>query len=190
MTQEQALIPQFITQRGNQTLDNILSVVSGVFVLSLLAQIAIPLPWTPVPITGQTFGVALTALMWGRKRGCAVVLAYLGVGAIGLPVFALGGSGFSFGPTTGYLIGMVFASYWMGYLADTGYTKTFWRFWFAALSGSLVIFLSGVFVLSFFIPTRDLVTSGILPFLPGDFFKTLLSSSIAYHVHRALGKKS
>src|SRR3989344_2031632 len=184
MNQELALVPQYIIQRGNKIQANVLSVVLGVLCLSMLAQIAIPLPWTPVPITGQTFGVTLIALMWGRKRALATILSYLALGALGLPIFAMGKAGFSFGPTTGYLIGMAVATYWMGFLSDQGWTKSWLRLYLTAVSGSIIIFSCGVAVLSLFIPTQNLLSAGVLPFLPGDFLKTLISSCIAFQAQR------
>ncbi|MEK6773348.1 MAG: biotin transporter BioY [Bdellovibrionota bacterium] len=189
MYQEHALVPQYVIQRGNKILDNALFILAGIVSLSLLAQIAIPLPWTPVPITGQTFGVALISLMWGRKRSVAIVLIYLSIGSLGLPVFAQAKSGFMMWPTAGYLIGMVFASYWMGLLADIGWTKTFLRTWLSAFSGSLIIFFFGVLVLSFFIPSKDLLIAGVLPFLPGDFIKTFSSSLLAYKAQQSFKSK-
>ncbi len=186
MILEQSLLSQIIFQSSHKILHNTISVILGVLVIAALAQVAIPLPWTPVPITGQTFGVSLIALLWGRKRGVVTVLTYLTLGAFGAPVFALGRYGLSWGPTAGYLVGMLIASYWMGYLADLGWTKTFLRTWLAAFLGSCIIFSCGVFVLSFFIPTKTLLIAGVLPFLPGDFIKTLISSSVAYQTHRSL----
>ncbi len=185
MNQESALVPQLISQRGNRAIENVLSIVIGVVGLSLLAQIAIPLPWTPVPITGQTFGVALAALLWGRKRGVAVVLSYLFLGSLGLPIFALGKSGMTMGPTAGYLLGMVIATYWMGMLADFGWTKTYLKSWLAATSGSLIIFAFGAAVLSFFVPTKDILVMGVLPFLPGDSVKTAIASFLAFRAQKS-----
>lgn len=184
LNQEQALVPKILLGRGNRVLDNALSIVFGVVLLSLLAQVAISIPGTPVPITGQTFGVALMALLWGRKRGFAVILSYLFVGAIGLPVFAAAKSGLIMGPTMGYLIGMVIASYWMGLLSDLGWTKTWGRSYLAALSGSVITFIFGVWVLSVFIPSESLFMAGILPFLPGDLVKTLLASYTAFRLQK------
>ena len=186
MTQESALVPQYLIHRGNKVIENVFSNLVGCLCLTRLAQIAIQLPWTPIPITGQTLGVALVGLMWGRRRGVAVVLTYLAVGALGFPVFAMGKSGFTLGPTSGYLIGMALASYCMGCLSDLGWTKTFARSYVAAISGSLIIYLCGVIGLSFFIPTKSLFMAGILPFLPGDFIKTLLASSIAYKSQKSV----
>jgi biotin transport system substrate-specific component len=181
MTQNNALVPFLLAESGNRISHNILSIAGGVLLISLLAQIAIPLPFSPVPITGQTFGVALTSLLWGRKRAVTVLISYFLLGALGLPVFALGKSGFSLGPTSGYLIGMLIASFWMGFLADSAWTKTFGRTWIAAFSGSVIIFSFGLLGLSFFLPQSEILSAGLLPFLPGDAIKTLLARSIAYN---------
>ncbi|AGH95264.1 biotin transporter BioY [Pseudobdellovibrio exovorus] len=183
-TQELSLIPNFIIQRGNTLRDNALCLLGGVALLSLLAQITFFLPWTPVPITGQTFGVALMALLWGRKRAVLVVLGYIGLGGLGLPVFALGKSGLLMGPTMGYLFGMVVAAYGMGALADKGWTRKWWTSYLAAFIGSVITFTFGLLVLSIFLPKESLLMAGLFPFLPGDLVKTLLASSIAYKVQK------
>ena len=179
MTSSQALIPQLISRHQNQTLGNILSVFAGLALMTALAQISIPLPWTPVPITGQTFGVTFLSLIWGRNRGLAVMLSYLALGIAGALLFALGQAGFSWGPTSGYLIGMVIASAWLGTLADLGWTKTFWRSYVAAASGSLIVFSCGLYGLSFFLPQQTLLSAGLYPYIPGDFIKTLAACLLA-----------
>jgi biotin transport system substrate-specific component len=179
---ENAFLPKMIVRNGNRILDNILAITCGVALISLMAQITIHLPFTPVPITGQTFGVALTSLLWGRKRGLATMISYLSLGGLGLPIFALGSSGLSVGPTSGYLIGMVFASYLMGTLSDLGWTQSFFKSWLATFLGSVVIFSFGLLALSYFVPAPGLFIAGLWPFLPGDAIKTLLASFIAYKV--------
>lgn len=179
-TQDLSYIPSFLNSRGNKIIENIASVFAGVGLLSLLAQIALLLPWTPVPITGQTFGVALVALLWGRKRGTLVFFSYLLCGGLGLPVFAMGKVGLLLGPTSGYLIGMLVATYVVGALADRGWTKTFFRTYLAAMAGSAITFAFGLFVLSFYMPSSVLLSAGLLPFLPGDVIKTLCASTIAF----------
>lgn len=174
--QSQALVPMLISEKQCRTCYDVLSVVGGVMLLSGLAQIAIPLPFTPVPITGQTFGVALTALLWGRTRGMAVMASYLCLGGLGAPVFALGKSGLLPGPTTGFLVGMFVAAAWMGFLADRGWTKKLWQTWLAATSGSAIVFAFGVAGLSFFLPKAQLLMAGVVPFLPGDLLKTFVVS--------------
>jgi biotin transport system substrate-specific component len=175
----QALVPIFISRSNEKLISNILSVMMGVGLIALLAQVAIPLPWTPVPITGQTFGVALVALSWGRARGLATVATYFILGGLGLPIFASAASGFSVGPTMGYLIGMVIASFVVGGLADKGWTKTLGRSLAAAFIGSLCIFGCGLFVLSFFVPKEMLLMSGLIPFIPGDILKNTTAAIIS-----------
>jgi biotin transport system substrate-specific component len=126
MIQSQAFLPRLLSAKQSQVIYNLLSIGFGVALISVLAQASITLPFTPVPITGQTFGVALIALLWGSKRAFITTVSYLLLGAAGLPIFAMGKAGLAFGPTLGYLIGMMFASAWMGFLADRGWTKSFW----------------------------------------------------------------
>lgn len=185
---EQALIPRLIVLKGNSLSQNIMAVVGGIAMLSWLAQISIALPFTPVPITGQTFGVTLLALSLGKKRGLAAVVGYLMLGCMGLPVFALGHSGFG-GPTSGYLIGMLVGSYVMGFLADQGWTKSFSKSLAAAYLGSLFVFGFGALGLSFFIPKQELLVAGVYPFLIGDFLKNTLSAALAANSNKILGPK-
>ncbi|MDX9730346.1 MAG: biotin transporter BioY [Bdellovibrionales bacterium] len=175
-----------IIRNGNSFAANAAAFIGGVISLALLAQISIPLSFTPVPITGQTLGVALISLLWGRKRGVAVVATYLTLGVLGAPLFALGKTGLSFGPTSGYLIGMLFASFAMGTLADLGWTKSFGRTWLAAAVGSLITFTCGVAVLSLFVPQGTLLMTGVIPFIPGDFVKTMVACAIV----RSLSRRS
>lgn len=184
MKTSQAFIPTYLSEKQNRVLANGLSLIGGVSLISVLAQLWIPLPFTPVPITGQTFGVALVSLLWGRSRGVATVSTYFLLGASGLPIFAKGASGFVLGPTTGYLVGMLVASYFIGGLADRGWTKSKLKAFFAAYMGSFFVFLFGVIGLSFFLPKDQLFVSGVLPFLPGDLIKTFLASSIAYQTQK------
>lgn len=178
MTKEQALIPMILEKSENKILANTLFLTLGVALISVLAQVSIPLPWTPVPITGQTFGVTLIALTWGRRRAVAVVASYLVLGSLGLPIFALGKAGLALGPTSGYLVGMCVAAYWVGFFADRGWTQSFFRAWAAAAIGSAIIFACGVAVLALYLPVDQLLMAGVIPFLPGDLIKTLLACSL------------
>lgn len=177
--QSQALVNKILVDVGDTKLNNLVSFLGGVLLLSLLAQVAIPLPWTPVPITGQTFGVALVALLWGQKKAFSIVSCYLLLGIVGLPVFAQAQSGFTFGATSGYLIGMLLSTLLVGALSDKGWTQSFFKTWFAGFLGSCVTFACGLFVLSFYVPFEALLISGLLPFLPGDLVKTVTAATIA-----------
>lgn len=173
-----AFVPTKINHFDNQILVSALSVFMGVIMLSLLAQVKITLPWTPVPVTGQTFGVAVLALMWGSRLSFITFMTYLGIGFLGAPVFAGGLSGLLIGPTFGYLIGMLVSSWVVGKLSDKGWSESFKTALAASYVGSAITFLCGVSVLSFFIPADKLLIAGVLPFLPGDLIKNVLAATL------------
>lgn len=161
-------------------------------ITALAAQVAIPLPFTPVPITGQTFAVLLGGALLGAKRGALSMLLYLSEGAIGLPVFAGGSSGFAklAGPTGGYLIGFVVAAFLVGALAERGWDRRFWSAVAAMLIGEGAIYLFGLSWLARFVPSGKVFTLGMLPFLPGDLIKILLAATAlpsAWAILRRLG---
>ncbi len=171
-----ALIPRLLTKTSSSYLGQVLAVISGSLLLAILAQISVPLPWTPVPITGQTFGVSLLALLWGRKHAMAAFALYLGEAAIGLPVLAMGKAYLTAGPTIGYLGGMFLACALVGHLADKGYAKTPLKAFLCCELGSLCVFAIGLAGLSFFVPGELLLAQGLWPFVPGDILKNLLAS--------------
>ena len=174
----QAVIPCYLYPQNSLRREGTF-IALGVALLSLLSQVSFKLPIGPVPITGQTFGVALLALSWGQKRSTLTFLIYLLLGGLGLPVFSAGHSGLSFGPTLGYLIGMAASCYLVGLLADKGYTNSFKKAFFAASMGSVLVFCFGLLVLSRFVPANQLLISGLLPFIPGDVIKNLAAASIS-----------
>jgi len=179
-----ATIPALISKTENKNTANALSILAGVALIALLAQIAIPLPWTPVPITGQTLGVSLVALSWGWKRSSISMGLYLILGSLGLPFFASVGS---LGASSGYLVGMLFSAVAVGYLADLGWTKTFKKALAAAYLGSFLTLGTGLLVLSYFLPTESLLGAGLIPFLPGDLIKNLIAASVSTKVKSQLG---
>ncbi len=167
-------------------------VLAGAVVIALCAQIQIPLFFTPVPITGQTFAVTLIALSLGRKLGMASVALYLVAGVIGLPVFASPFHAFQLGATSGYLLGMLASTFVVGGLADSGYARGFKRNLLAGFAGSLTVYVFGVAVLGFYVGSKSLlslVSLGVLPFLPGDLIKTTLAASIASHLRNRVAKR-
>ncbi len=185
----QALVPRFFIATPTSSSWRSI-VITGLSVLSLclLAQLTLPLPWTPVPISGQTFGISLFALLLGSRLSLASTSAYLLLGTLGLPVFASGSSGIG-GPTTGYLFGMLLSSTWIGFLADRGWTRTYRRCWTAGFSGSLIVYLCGCAWLSRYVPLSDVAISGFFPFIPGDLLKTGLACSLVPFVEKRLGKQ-
>lgn len=159
-------------------------------VLVASAYVSIPLPFSPVPITGQTFGLMLVAMALGRKRAAAVTAAYLLEGALGLPVFAGGAAGLQvlFGPTGGYLVGFVGAAYVTGYLADIGWDKSYWKSIGAMLVGHLIIFAAGLLQLAFFVPSNSLLAMGLTPFLLGSGIKIGLAALVLPGIWRTIGR--
>lgn len=176
MYSSNALIPKAIVKMPHKFVTTFLSMFIGVVLLSLCAQIKISLAWTPVPITGQTFGVALLSLLWGSRLSLATFVSYLAVGFLGAPIFAGGMSGLLIGPTFGYLIGMMFASWVIGKLSDFGWSADFKKALAACYIGSLITFSCGMLGLSIFLPLNKLFIAGVLPFMPGDLIKNLLAA--------------
>jgi biotin transport system substrate-specific component len=157
---------------------NALLVLGASVVTALAAQIAIPVPWSPVPLTGQTFAVLLSGAVLGARRAFLAQALYLAEGATGLPVFAGGAAGLaSFaGPTGGYLAAFPFAAALTGALAERGWDRRFVTMMAAMLLGSAVIFALGLAQLSRFVPQAQLLAAGLLPFVPGDLVKSALAS--------------
>lgn len=153
-------------------------IVGASVVTALAAQVAIPVPWSPVPISGQTFAVLLSGAVLGARRAFLAQALYLLEGAIGLPVFAGGAAGFLAiaGPTGGYLVAFPFAAALVGRLAQRGWDRRFLTMLAALLLGSGVIFASGLAWLSRFVPGDQLLAAGLLPFLPGDLVKSSLAA--------------
>ncbi len=149
-------------------------------ILVATAYISFNLPFSPVPITGQTFGVLLIAMALGRVRAVGVVTAYLLEGIAGIPVFAGGTAGLPIilGPTGGYLIGFLAGAYVIGGLADKGWDKSYLKSILAMIIGSAIIFAFGLAGLAMFVPANVLLTMGLYPFLPGSVVKITLAAVI------------
>lgn len=157
---------------------NTLLVVAASLVTAAAAQVEIRLPWTPVPVTGQTFAVLLCGAVLGARRAFLAQMLYLAEGGMGLPVFSGGAAGFAYmvGPTGGYLMAFPFAAAVTGALAERGWDKHFVTMFAAMLLGSAVIFALGLAQLSRFVPAEQLLGAGLLPFVPGDLVKSSLSA--------------
>lgn len=161
-----------IEAKEKETFKNILLVLGGVAFLSIMSQVLIPLPYTPVPISLGTFGVTLMALLYGRKLGTATILSYVAAGSLGAPIFAGGKAGSLFSPTGGYILGYIISTIILGYLSDKGVTKSYVKTFLSLLLSSAIILTLGSIVLSLFLPGKNAFMVGILPFLPGDALKS------------------
>jgi biotin transport system substrate-specific component len=159
-------------------LSNVVLIVGASLLTALAAQMALPVPWSPVPITGQTFIVLLSGAVLGTRRALLAQVLYLAEGAIGLPVFAAGGAGAATfaGPTAGYLFAFPLAAGLTGALAQRGWDRHFGTMLVAMLIGSTVVFSLGLIVLARFVPANQLLAAGLYPFVPGDIIKATLAA--------------
>ena len=159
---------------------DLLLILGFTAVTALSAQIAFYIG--PVPITGQTFAVLLAGALLGSKRGALSQLTYLGLGAMGAPIFAgwMGGPAVLMGPTGGYLIGFVAAAFVVGLLAERGWDRRTWSMALAMLVGNIVIYVFGLPWLSIwlgnFAPKSSVLAVGLYPFIPGDLLKIVLAA--------------
>jgi biotin transport system substrate-specific component len=154
-------------------------ILGGSLIVALSAQLTVRLPFSPVPITGQTLAVLLVGALLGSRRGAMSLAAYWLQGTAGLPVFAGGGSGpaYALGPTGGYLVGFVAAAFVTGWLAERGWDRHLITAALAMAAGSLAIYACGVTWLSAYVGERALAL-GLLPFLAGDMFKIALATAL------------
>jgi biotin transport system substrate-specific component len=162
-------------------LRDVFLILAGSLLVALFARIEIPLPFSPIPITGQTFAVLLVGATLGSKRGAAAMIAYLTEGGLGLPFFAGGASGFSTltGATAGYLVGFVGAAYVIGLLAERGLERSVRTSIIPFLVGAFIIYIFGVAWLTIVLGSLGrAITVGLIPFLIGDSIK-LIAASLA-----------
>ena len=153
----------------------------GVLFLAAMAQIAIPVPGSPVPVTGQTLGVLLIGTTYGSGLGLATFAMYLLAGIAGAPVFA--GASFGVekitGATGGYLIGMMVATYLLGLLAKRRLDQRFLTSLPSMLFGTLVIFSFGLLWLHHF-TGKDwawTISAGLTPFIAGEAIKIAIAGT-------------
>jgi biotin transport system substrate-specific component len=160
--------------RAASWLRDLTLIVLGSLLVAILAQVKIPLPFTPVPLTGQTFAVLLVAAALGSKRGVASMALYIVLGAFGLPVFAGGAAGMAYlsGATLGYLIGFVLAAYVIGLLAERGLERSVRTSILPFLVGTAIIYVCGVTWLAIVLGSfNKALAAGFIPFVIGDIIK-------------------
>lgn len=162
-------------------LQNALLVTGASLLTAAAAQVAIPLPWTPVPLTAQTFAVLLAGAALGPRRGALAMALYLAQGAAGLPFFAggAGGAAMLLGPSGGYLLAFPLAAFVTGALAERGWDRRPVTMFAAMLLGSAAIFALGLAQLALFVPRASLLAAGLVPFLPGDVIKAAVAAGLA-----------
>jgi len=161
----------------------------GGFVLlnAAAAQISIPLPFTPVPLTLQTFAVLLTGSALGATRGLMALAIYVAAGALGAPWFAGGAHGVG-GPTTGYLLGFLAAGFAVGKLAERRATHSVRMTLLAFVLGTSLIYACGVpwLMASTGMGFGKAIAAGLLPFIIGDALKACLAGVLLPGVWRLM----
>ncbi len=163
-------------------LQDVLLVLVGTGVVAAAAQVSVSLPFTPVPITGQTFAVVLVGASLGAVRGIASLALYLALGIAGAPIYAHHAHGWDVlvGASGGYIVGFVVASAVTGYLAERRWDRTFSSAVAAMLTGNVIIYLVGLPWLAAVLNTNleKTLELGLYPFVPGDVFKLYLAAAL------------
>jgi biotin transport system substrate-specific component len=157
-----------------------LIIICGSLLVGISAKIRVYLPFTPVPVTGQTFVVLMLGALFGSYRGALTMLAYLLEGVLGLPVFtSVTGAAALFGPTGGYLVGFVVAAYIVGRLAEMGWDRRVLTTVAAMLIGDAVLLAFGFVWLTLLLAdVKTAFIAGVVVFLPGDILKITLAAAI------------
>jgi len=179
------LLPIRVGERMGSRVRHIALIALGTLLIVASTRISIPLPFTPIPITGQTFGVLLVSGALGFRRGLLSIGLYVLIGLVGLPVFSEGTSGPAVIASArgGYIVGFLVAGSLVGRLAELGWDRRIVGALGAMAIGNVVIFLIGVPWLMVVLKV-DLATGiakGLTPFLVGDAIKLILAA-IAFPV--------
>jgi biotin transport system substrate-specific component len=161
---------------------DVLLVAGGVLFMALLAQVAVPVPGSPVPITGQTLGVVLTAATLGALRGTLVQVFYILAGAVGLPFYSEASHGVEvvMGATGGYLIGFIPAAYLIGLAAKRGADRNFLKALPLFAAGQAVIFAVGVpwLAVTTGMTAGQALDAGFYPFILGGIVKAVIAAAV------------
>jgi len=181
----------------SSALTNAIFVVGGVLFIGALAQIAIPVPGSPVPVTGQTLGVYLIGTTYGARLGFTTFATYLLAGIAGAPVFAASTGATSYGlaritgATGGYLIGMLVASLVLGALADRKADQKFKTSFPALLIGSVIVFTFGLIWLraSLELTWAQTISAGLTPFIFGELIKIAITATSLPLIWRKISQK-
>ncbi|MFI8513957.1 biotin transporter BioY [Streptomyces sp. NPDC085460] len=165
-------------------------VAGGAALTGLAAQIALPVPGSPVPVSGQTFAALLVGTALGARRGFLSLALYAVVGMAGVPWFAEGASGYAM-PSFGYILGMMLAATVVGALARRGADRSVPRTAGAMVLGSAIIYAVGVpyLALATGMSLGQAVASGLTPFLIGDALKAALAMGALPAAWKLVGRK-
>ena len=181
MNAQAATLRFAVVPRRSLLADTVL-VLAGTGLVAGAAQISIKLPFTPIPITGQTFAVVLVGASLGAIRGTASLMLYLWLGVAGAPIYAHHNHGWAVitGASGGYIVGFVVAATVTGYLAERQWDRKLSSAIAAMLTGNVIIYLVGLPWLAVVLNTNleKTLEYGLYPFVPGDVFKLYLAAAV------------
>lgn len=165
-------------------------VLTGAGLIAGIGQLAVPLPFTPVPLTLGTFAVLLVGAALGPARGALSVVLYMAAGLAGAPVFADGASGWAMA-SFGYVLGYLPAAAVLGHLARRGGDRSPWRTALGAVGASAIVYVPGVLWLIAFlgIGVGEGLALGVVPFLIGDVIKAVAAALVLPGAWALLGER-
>lgn len=155
---------------------SLIQILCASLFIGLCAQIKIPLYFTPVPLTGQTFAVILIATTLSRRKAVFTTILYLMEGSLGLPVWAGGACGFHhiYGPTGGYLLSYPLQAFLISFFVEKQKTIHFLKTMAVIIASCCIQMSIGTLWLSHFVGSAHALTMGFYPFMPGEIFKGLI----------------
>jgi biotin transport system substrate-specific component len=185
-------IPAALTERvvrGRVAL-NVLLILGASALIALAAQIAIPVPFSPVPLTMQPLAVILIGVVLGAGRGAAAAVLYLLEGAAGLPVFSQGHAGAMWlaAPTGGYLMSYPFAAFVAGWFSERGWGSNVVRAVAGMLAALVVIYAGGWAWLATLTDPRSAFVMGVAPFVLADIVKVAIGAALLPWAQRLVTK--
>lgn len=196
-----ALVPS-LWRGASRTTQDVILVIAGTLIIAVAAKIKVP--FFPVPMTLQTFAILLIAATYGMRLGTLTVLAYLGEGLLGLPVFtntppAIAGPAYFLGPTGGFLAGFVLMAIIVGYAADRGWDRSIAKLIGTMVVAEVVMFALGFIWLAGFaqlssgavgIGAAKAWAGGVTPFVLGDILKLVLAALLTRGAWATMGRQS
>ncbi|MEV7677596.1 biotin transporter BioY [Streptomyces sp. NPDC056909] len=165
-------------------------VLGGAVLTGLAAQISVPVPGSPVPVTGQTFAALLVGTSLGARRGFLSLAVYALLGSAGMPWFSAGSSGPG-GASFGYVLGMLLAATAVGALARRGGDRSVLRTAGTMVAGSVIIYAVGVPYLAVYagMSPGAAISAGLVPFLLGDALKAALAMGALPAAWKLIGRR-
>ncbi|MER5459682.1 biotin transporter BioY [Streptomyces sp. NPDC002668] len=165
-------------------------VIGGAALTGIAAQLTVPVPGSPVPVSGQTFAALLVGTALGASRGFLSLALYAVVGMAGMPWFAEGASGYAM-PSFGYILGMLLAATVVGALARRGADRSVLRTAGTMVVGSVIIYAVGVpyLALATGMTMGQAVAAGLVPFLIGDALKAALAMGALPTAWKLVGRR-